>query len=182
MAVDPEVHSSLIAWHNSMLGERIFGTLWAIQIIMSLLGRYGLFWTTYGPKTWIPNLALKILYAKCSGTPCISFPSHAGKARKTEYRIEINFSWPQFRVFLYKSEWCIWSLFAICHFHIIWYYHPLMFNNQKSCLSNLVESSFLGKGSHRVRKVQFFWTLFKRPLTPPPFVWTSCGEFFLKEF
>ena len=89
MAVDPEVHSSLIAWHNSMLGERIFGTLWAIQIIMSLLGRYGLFWTTYGPKTWIPNLALKILYAKCSGTPCISFPSHAGKARKTEYRIEI---------------------------------------------------------------------------------------------
>ena len=25
-----------------------------------------------------------------------------------------------------------------------------------------------GKGCHRVRKVQFFLTLFKRPLTPPP--------------
>ena len=40
----------------------------------------------------------------------------------------------------------------------------------------------INKGSHPERKVQFFWTLFKRPLTPPPFVWTSCGEFFLKEF
>ena len=41
------------------------------------------------------------------------------------------------------------------------------------------------KGSHPERKVQFFWTLFKRPLTPPlppPFVWTSCGEFFKKRF
>ena len=26
------------------------------------------------------------------------------------------------------------------------------------------------KGSHPLRKVQFFLTLFKRPLTPPPFV------------
>ena len=33
------------------------------------------------------------------------------------------------------------------------------------------------KGSRHVRKVQFFLTLFKRPLAPPPFVWTSCGEF-----
>ena len=31
------------------------------------------------------------------------------------------------------------------------------------------------KGSHPLRKVQFFLTFFKRPLTPPPpFVWTSC--------
>ena len=64
MAGDSEVHSSLIAWHNPMLGERIFGPLWAIQIILDLLGQYGLFWTTYGPKIWIPNLAFKILYAK----------------------------------------------------------------------------------------------------------------------
>ena len=27
-----------------------------------------------------------------------------------------------------------------------------------------------GKGSHPPRKVQFFLTLFKRPLTPPPFI------------
>ena len=26
------------------------------------------------------------------------------------------------------------------------------------------------KGSHHERKVQFFLTLFKRPLTPPPFI------------
>ena len=39
------------------------------------------------------------------------------------------------------------------------------------------------KGSHPERKVQFFLTLFKRPLTPPPpFVWTSCGEFFWRNF
>ena len=40
------------------------------------------------------------------------------------------------------------------------------------------------KGSHPLRKVQFFLTLFKRPLTPPPppFVWTLCGEFFWRNF
>ena len=30
------------------------------------------------------------------------------------------------------------------------------------------------KGSHPLRKVQFFWTLFKRPLTPPPFRLNIC--------
>ena len=38
------------------------------------------------------------------------------------------------------------------------------------------------KGSRHERKVQFFLTLFKRPLTPPPFVWTLCGEFFWRNF
>ena len=28
--------------------------------------------------------------------------------------------------------------------------------------------NYLDKGSHPLRKVQFFLTLFKRPLTPPP--------------
>ena len=38
------------------------------------------------------------------------------------------------------------------------------------------------KGSHSLRKVQFFWTLFKRPLIPPPFYLNICpilqGVFF----
>ena len=38
------------------------------------------------------------------------------------------------------------------------------------------------KGSHPERKVKFFWTLFKRPLTPPPFYLNICpilqGVFF----
>ena len=38
------------------------------------------------------------------------------------------------------------------------------------------------KGSHPLRKVQFFWTLFKRPLTPPPFRLTIMWWIFLKEF
>ena len=42
--------------------------------------------------------------------------------------------------------------------------------------------TLLGKGSLAVKKVQFFWTLFKKPLTPPPFVWTLCGEFFWRNF
>ena len=33
-----------------------------------------------------------------------------------------------------------------------------------------VEKTSFYKGSHPERKVQFFLTLFKRPLTPPPFV------------
>lgn len=43
----------------------------------------------------------------------------------------------------------------------------------------------LNKGSLRVRKVKFFWTLFKRPLTPPPFIWTFvlfCRGCFLNAF
>ena len=39
-----------------------------------------------------------------------------------------------------------------------------------------------GKGSRRVRKVQFFWTLFKRPLTPPLFRLNIMWWIFLKEF
>ena len=38
------------------------------------------------------------------------------------------------------------------------------------------------KGCPHFKKVQFFWTLFKRPLTPPPFIWTFvlfCGGYFL---
>ena len=41
------------------------------------------------------------------------------------------------------------------------------------------------KGSHSLRKVQFFWTVFKRPLTPPPFIWTFvlfCRGCFLNVF
>ena len=45
-------------------------------------------------------------------------------------------------------------------------------------------STAFPKGSHPERKVQFFWTLFKRPLTPPPFfIWTFvlfCRGCFLK--
>ena len=39
------------------------------------------------------------------------------------------------------------------------------------------------KGSRHFKKVQFFWTLFKRPLTPPLFIWTFvlfCRGCFLK--
>ena len=48
--------------------------------------------------------------------------------------------------------------------------------------SSCVSEGF-NKGSLHVRKVQSFWTLFKRPLTPPPFVWTFvlfCRGCFLK--
>ena len=42
------------------------------------------------------------------------------------------------------------------------------------------------KGCPHFKKVQFFWTLFKRPLTPPPpFIWTFvlfCGGYFLNAF
>ena len=39
----------------------------------------------------------------------------------------------------------------------------------KNCNNN-------NKGSHPERKVQYFWTLFKNPLTPHhPIVWTLCG-------
>ena len=42
------------------------------------------------------------------------------------------------------------------------------------------------KGSHPPRKVQFFLTLFKRPLTPPPFYLNICpilqGVFFKTRF
>ena len=34
----------------------------------------------------------------------------------------------------------------------------------------LVQNKADTKGSHPFRKVQFFLTLFKRPLTPPPFI------------
>ena len=36
---------------------------------------------------------------------------------------------------------------------------------------------FLNKGCHRFKKVQFFLTLFKRPLTPPPFYLNICPTF-----
>ena len=48
--------------------------------------------------------------------------------------------------------------------------------------TNNMHEQKLGKGSHPERKVQFFLTLFKRPLTPPPFIWTLCGEFFWRNF
>ena len=41
------------------------------------------------------------------------------------------------------------------------------------------------KGCPPFKKVQFFWTLFKRPLTPPPFIWTFvlfCRGCFLNAF
>ena len=42
------------------------------------------------------------------------------------------------------------------------------------------------KGSHHFKKVQFFLTLFKRPLTPPPFYLNICpilqGVFFKRVF
>ena len=34
------------------------------------------------------------------------------------------------------------------------------------------DQTFIHKGSPHFKKVQFFLTLFKRPLTPPPFIWT----------
>ena len=50
-------------------------------------------------------------------------------------------------------------------------------------LSLHIPSPFRGtKGSHPLRKVQFFWTLFKRPLTPPPFRLNIMWWIFLKEF
>ena len=39
---------------------------------------------------------------------------------------------------------------------------------QWSQLGKIDPKDYLNKGSHRIRKVQFFLTLFKRPLTPPP--------------
>ena len=38
------------------------------------------------------------------------------------------------------------------------------------------------KGSQPLPDLQFFWTLFKKPLTPPPSFWTSCCKFFLMDF
>ena len=46
--------------------------------------------------------------------------------------------------------------------------------------------AIVSKGSHPEGKVQFFWTLFKRPLTPPPFYLNICpilqGVFFKTRF
>ena len=59
------------------------------------------------------------------------------------------------------------------------------------CLSktrqqNVKKLSFNNKGCPHFKKVQFFWTLFKRPFTPPPpFIWTFvlfCGGYFLNAF
>ena len=56
-------------------------------------------------------------------------------------------------------------------------------------LSRWIETLYdkvLAKGCHPERKVQFFWTLFKRPLTPPPFYLNICpilqGVFFKTRF
>ena len=38
--------------------------------------------------------------------------------------------------------------------------------------------SCFSKGSQIPPDPQFFWTLFKKPLTPPPSFWTSCCNFF----
>ena len=72
-----------------------------------------------------------------------------------------------------------------------WLPNSDMCSNDLSCATTLMIlffSSFrlqriLTEGCHPVRKVQFFWTLFKRPLTPPPFIWTFvlfCRGCFLK--
>ena len=59
--------------------------------------------------------------------------------------------------------------------------HMCLLSSCVSIQSSVFFSSY--KGSRHERKVQFFLTLFKRPLPPPPlFVWTSCGEFFKKRF
>ena len=64
---------------------------------------------------------------------------------------------------------CLMKRFWGGQFHLV-YFH----NNM--CFLDIWLVNFLGiqktrspKGSHPERKVQFFWTLFKRPLTPPPF-------------
>ena len=38
------------------------------------------------------------------------------------------------------------------------------------------------KGSLPVRKVQFFFNIVQKAFDPPPFVWTSCGEFHVVNF
>ena len=42
------------------------------------------------------------------------------------------------------------------------------------------ETDWRNKGSHPFPIVQFFLTLFKQPLTPPPSFWTCMLQFFLK--
>ena len=76
-----------------------------------------------------------------------------------------------------------------CHdllqFEIIWKVPtPLILISIRNFF--LGHSVLLHKGSHPLRKVQFFWTLFKRPLTPPPFRLNICpilqGVFFKMRF
>ena len=48
-------------------------------------------------------------------------------------------------------------------------------NNQKPCYNNWRPLHLETKGSPPEGKVQFFLTLFKRPLTPPPFYLNICS-------
>ena len=83
------------------------------------------------------------------------------------------------RFFLYSSplhacihiQWSPWQCNCKSKIHLY-------------CTRFLVHVKHVSKGCHPERKVQFFLTLFKRPLTPPPpFIWTFvlfCGGCFLK--
>ena len=108
-----------------------------------------------------------------------------------------------------QTELTIWSPISLgiqrnsSHSHLPFSYHlgrPSIFLDWKKLSKSSVHrniiimdiiiksfaktAQFLSKGSHPPRKVQFFLTLFKRPLTPPPpFVWTFflfCRGCFLK--
>ena len=57
-----------------------------------------------------------------------------------------------------------------------------LFSSLKSEVHIIKKDRAPNKGSRHERNVQFFWTLFKKPLTPPPSFWTSCCKFFLMDF
>ena len=80
-------------------------------------------------------------------------------------------------------------------FKIGWLWLTTRYIKNKYCFVNKLHWTTSGadserrnipnKGCHPFKKVQFFLTLFKRPLTPPPFIWTFvlfCRGCFLNAF
>ena len=106
---------------------------------------------------------------------------------------------PFFSRFVSLCFWCWVDAIAYIFFLVIFFLAALVypFNcvdvlfffvllSSVSVLDGYDGDGHCDKGSLRVRKVKFFWTLFKRPLTPPPFYLNICpilqGVFFKRVF
>ena len=60
------------------------------------------------------------------------------------------------------------------------YENPKIFGLMNGVYKTYVQlwlDNYCDKGSHREGKVKFFWTLFKRPLTPPPLLFEHLSFF-----